>query len=255
MQDHEVQFYESEFFLVSKMLEFVKPALLGREGALVIATKEHADALTKMLIADGMSDRLDACSLLDAREVLSAFMIDGRPDEARFQSVVGGMLDRVSRNSNIPTRAFGEMVALLYRDGNPGAALQLELFWTRLAPRHRFSLLCAYPMQLFVGAAHGRRFKCICDLHGAVFVNGCSAAGRPDTGALDSIASSTESPAFDLMTVESVANALRLTRPHVVKLLADGRFIGVVYRKGLLPLIPSSEVARVRAEMERSRRH
>jgi hypothetical protein len=56
--------------------------------------------------------------------------------------------------------------------------------------------------------------------------------------------------ADDLLTVEAAAVKMRLTRPHVLKLVADGRFKRVVQPEEGLPLIPLREVDRVASEIE-----
>jgi signal transduction histidine kinase len=62
-------------------------------------------------------------------------------------------------------RAFGEMVDLLWKDGNTEGAIRLEELWNGFAAHHRFSLLCAYSMGNFVGTAHAGQFQAICHAH------------------------------------------------------------------------------------------
>ena len=52
-----------------------------------------------------------------------------------------------------------------------------------------------------------------------------------------------------LLTVEAVAGKLRLSRPHVLKLIAEQRFNHVVTQHGGTPLIPLHEVTRVELEI------
>ena len=52
-----------------------------------------------------------------------------------------------------------------------------------------------------------------------------------------------------LLTVEAVAGKLRLSRPHVLKLIAEQRFKHVVTQHGGTPLIPLHEVTRVELEI------
>ncbi len=66
-------------------------------------------------------------------------------------------------------RIFGEMVALLWEQGNQTAALRLEALWNELrSTTHPFSLLCAYPMSLFVGPERAELFTQMCELHSQV---------------------------------------------------------------------------------------
>lgn len=61
-------------------------------------------------------------------------------------NVIASVTDGRSR-----VRAFGEMVALLWAEGNHGGAIRLEELWNDLQNSHSFALFCAYPMNGFGG--------------------------------------------------------------------------------------------------------
>jgi signal transduction histidine kinase len=126
---------------------------------------------------------------LDAAETLSRFMLDGWPDAARFADLIGGVISRAwaaakSEQAFNPERsargsawgsergprvvAFGEMVALLWAEGKPEAAVQLEQLWNDLAHTYSFDLRCAYPMSFFRQAADGDSIERICATHSHV---------------------------------------------------------------------------------------
>ena len=65
-------------------------------------------------------------------------------------------------------RGYGEMVALLWEDGNIPAALALEDLWNELAATHEFALLCAYPLSAFTDDATAAAFERVCDQHSTV---------------------------------------------------------------------------------------
>jgi signal transduction histidine kinase len=60
------------------------------------------------------------------------------------------------------------MVALLWAEGKPEAAIRLEELWNDLARTHSFSLRCAYPMSGFCREEHGDLLLKICDQHSNV---------------------------------------------------------------------------------------
>lgn len=93
--------------------------------------------------------------MLDARETLATFMIDGTPHAGTFNHVVGQVIDQVCRGRQECTvRAYGEMVDVLWKDSLTDAAIRLETLWNQLANTHRFSLLCGYSMgNFYKGAA------------------------------------------------------------------------------------------------------
>ncbi len=74
---------------------------------------------------------------------------------------------RLFRNQS-PVAIFGEMVALLWADGNTKAVLRLEQLWNELAKNHNFSLRCAYALGSFNHTAHAESFAKICAEHSFV---------------------------------------------------------------------------------------
>ena len=65
-------------------------------------------------------------------------------------------------------RIYGEMVAVLWDQGNVAAAIELERLWNELADSNPFSLFCAYPIRAFDLDAGAERFRKICAQHSAV---------------------------------------------------------------------------------------
>ena len=103
--------------------------------------------------------------MLDTDEILSKFMGGSTPDWQLFRLHVGGLIARAgagrARSKGAPrrrVRAYGEMVDVLWRDGNADAAVRLEELWNELAEVHRFDLLCAYPIGHF-DVYSGRPFE------------------------------------------------------------------------------------------------
>jgi len=103
--------------------------------------------------------------LRDARKTLASFLVDGKPDWQRFQGEIGGLLSSVPTPDGVPVRAYGEMVDLLWRDGESKEAIRLEEFWNDLHHTHSFDLLCAYVMGNFDKEASRQDFDEVCALH------------------------------------------------------------------------------------------
>jgi hypothetical protein len=72
------------------------------------------------------------------------FMRNGWPDEELFRRLVRGLLSCAKRDGR-KVRAFGEMVAVLWAQGEHAATVRLEYLWRELCGADHFSLLCAYP--------------------------------------------------------------------------------------------------------------
>ena len=151
---HAVRFYENKESLCRIVAEFLGEGIVLGQPALVIATPEHRDQIVLELRARHFDiDKVQAAGdllLLDAREVLSTFMVDGQPEHRRFKASAGREIERVSRvRKECTIRAYGEMVDLLWKDGLTVAAVRLEMLWNHLAMTHDFSLLCGYSMGNF----------------------------------------------------------------------------------------------------------
>jgi hypothetical protein len=149
--DHAVHVYADDAAISHEIVRFVEDGLVLGESVLVAATAPHRAAIAAWRsehpsISDG-----EFLLVVDAAETLQKFMVAGVPDPVLFESVVGPMIDRAARGGRA-VRAFGEMVALLWTDGNVAGALALEGLWNNLAASRRFFLMCAYPDVALGGA-------------------------------------------------------------------------------------------------------
>ncbi|MEW6706897.1 MAG: ATP-binding protein [Pseudomonadota bacterium] len=167
---HHVRFYAEDAALIDEVADFLDAALRAGDAAVVIATEEHRAQLQRRLAGIGPRQGMPAwysgtLRMLDARQTLDCMLVDGELDAQRFTEVVGGAIAEASSNGTREVRAFGEMVALLYAQGRHEQALQLEALWNGLAQLQAFTLLCAYPMDLFAGDEHASTFRSICCAH------------------------------------------------------------------------------------------
>ncbi len=168
---HAVQFYERESYLLDSLTDYIGSALSATGAGIVIATPPHREGLAQRLRARGL-DVVGAGAegryvALDARDTLARFMVDGWPDPARFDDTVGTLIDK-TRQRAPQIRAFGEMVSLLWADGNREAAIRLEELWNELGTRMPFSLLCAYPIEAFHDTSHAKPFGDMTATHAQV---------------------------------------------------------------------------------------
>ena len=177
---HSVQFYEDDSFLLDSLTKLIGTTLVAGDAAIVFATPAHREALARRLKARGLDLDLNStigryCAF-DAAASLSSFMVQDLPDPLRFHSFVGSVLSSISPAAISPPPetppprivVFGEMVALLWSDGNFDAAFKLEKLWNDLARSHTFHLHCAYPMKSFAQEAHSQAFLNLCAEHSYV---------------------------------------------------------------------------------------
>ncbi len=170
VDEHSVQFYEADDFLLAGVTRFVAAGISDGDCSIVIATKAHREDLETRLVNRGLdlnaARRRGAYVAIDAADTLAKFMVGDRPDPARFEQAVGELIQNAIKGPPLRrVRAFGEMVALLWADGRPDAAIALETLWNDLGRRQTFSLLCGYPMQAFADARHDQGFAAVSALH------------------------------------------------------------------------------------------
>lgn len=165
--DHVCQIYDNDEAFLNLLTGFVSSGLNAGESVAVIATHGHLDSLHQRLREEGIN--LFAMELKDqylpmrAEDLLSEFMINGWPDEVLFHFAVSTLLDRAQKHGR-KTRVFGEMVSILWTDGNEGATMQLERLWNKFCRLQSFSLFCAYPKSGFTKQTE-ESLKQICCSH------------------------------------------------------------------------------------------
>ena len=125
---HPLALYRTDRFLAQTVSDFITPAVASGDAALLVTTRNHAGLFKEKLrgagvdvegaIGDGRTVFLDAAS------TVTGCMTSSGPDFTRFCDTVGGVLDRLTANGRA-LRVYGEMVALLWADGNLAAAITL----------------------------------------------------------------------------------------------------------------------------------
>ena len=172
---HVVQFYTDDIALVDAIARFIGGALGAGDAAVIIATDAHRSGIVERLKAGidaARATQQERLVMLDAKETLARFMARGLPDARLFEQAIGPTIDQVRAATKDPegvrVAAFGEMVAILWAEGNHRAAIQLEKLWNNLIKTRSFSLRCAYPMPGFGRGEYSEPFLQICGEHESV---------------------------------------------------------------------------------------
>lgn len=167
---HDVQFYRTEAYLTSAVVDFLAAGIRAGQPVIVIATEIHRRAFAEklhqlQLDPDKMlSGRLAVW--LDAHETLAAFMDGSLPNRELFMATVGSVFERLlAKRYYLVVRAYGEMVDILWKSGNVEGAFALEQLWNELANEYKYSLLCGYSLDNFLHEAGAASFRRICDHH------------------------------------------------------------------------------------------
>jgi hypothetical protein len=164
---HAVRFYESDRALSRIVAEFLRDGFEAGNPGIVVATPAQRGAVVRELSAGSVDVaqlvRSDDLILLDAKDTLSTFMVNGKPEAVKFKETMCDVITRACRGrANCTVRIYGQMVDLLWQADKQNAAIRLEMLWNQLANTQAFSLLCGYAMGHFYKDAN---FADICSHH------------------------------------------------------------------------------------------
>ncbi len=166
--EHGVEFYEANLFPAHSVARYFHAGLENGEGALLVATAEHAARVKMYLRAFPHDlDKIERSGLLcciDANETLAAMRGHGSLDERAFEAVLDKRLEQaVASSPSGRIRAFGELVNLCALDHDLRSAMQLERCWNQRTGdsiRQR----CAYSLDTLRSSTPEGLYA-LCDLH------------------------------------------------------------------------------------------
>ncbi len=151
--EHVVQFYgENDRVLVENVADFLASGSHKGEETVVIAGPARTNAILAALKirAVGAPHGDARVTALDAESVLDELLVDGFPDDRRFDDAVGTVVRRLRKHSGgFGVGAYGEMVGLLWQRRQYPAAIRLEQLWNSLLGTRGIRLFCAYPIDVF----------------------------------------------------------------------------------------------------------
>jgi hypothetical protein len=143
---HTVHLYDTPGEFCSAVATYLNEALADERPAVAILTGEHRATVETLV------DMPEEVLFLDAADTLDAISEDGVPAAAKFEHVIGDVIDALAARGK-QVAAVGEMVELLVERGDTGAAISLEELWNSLAWSRNFTLLCGYRRDRFDAGA------------------------------------------------------------------------------------------------------
>jgi hypothetical protein len=151
---------------------YLKDVLGESAVVVVIATEPHARAFAQALTGSdgGVESALDSSGrliLVDAPATLAKLVVGGKVNAEAFEREVGTMIRAAGRGGST-VHAYGEMVDLLWQEGDVAGAIELETLWNKLIAELQFSLLCAYHTAAIDVPEHEHALREVCQLHSSV---------------------------------------------------------------------------------------
>jgi CheY-like chemotaxis protein len=167
--DHAVFFYEAESHLGLQVAHYISDGLEQGEVVLGVATAPHLADIRRELAVRGVdvlqAEQAGLLELFDATTTLAGLLVEGSLSPARVRAVGTKLVTAATARAPAGRlRIFGEMVSLLWEQGDVSGAVELEHVWSSLAAEYHFSLLCSYP----AAAGHGPHADDLCNAHTTV---------------------------------------------------------------------------------------
>lgn len=147
---HFAHFYSSTDTLFGSVAEYLAGGIANREAVLVFSRTQTRGGIRQQLALRGMElDQLQASGQLlwlDADAVLAQLLHEKNISDAAFAEIVEQKIQRMLGRFGA-VRTYGEMVDLLWQDGNYKGVLSLERLWDKLVRQYRLSVFCGYQLQ------------------------------------------------------------------------------------------------------------
>jgi hypothetical protein len=155
---HFAQLHRDSQSLTDAVSLYLETGLRRGNSVIVIATPAHTDLFLSRLrqneLDPGPCVQSGQLELHDAAATLRLFMREGMPDWTEFRNALGAVFERIRAFGRGTTRAYGEMVNLLWQEGKQEAAIRLEEYWNELARLYPFALFCSYMLDVHQDQAY-----------------------------------------------------------------------------------------------------
>lgn len=149
---HFAQLHRDPRALTDAVTLYLETGLRRGNGVVVIATPPHTERFLARLresdLHPGKFQKSGQLELHDAELMLRKFMRNDTPDWEDFRKALSAVFERVQAFGRGTTRAYGEMVNVLWQEGKQEAAIRLEEYWNELARLYPFSLFCSYMLDV-----------------------------------------------------------------------------------------------------------
>jgi hypothetical protein len=160
-RDHIVQLYQDQKFLNRAVCRFAAGAIANGEGVILVPTAAHWEAFRPRLEAEGVDVKAaqdnGQLTVVDADELLPRFMKDSMPDAPVFLGLAADVIAKARGDDRYPkVRWWGEMVNVLWEQGNIAASMNLEDQFDRLAKHHEIAIFCSFVMDNFSSEVQSR---------------------------------------------------------------------------------------------------
>jgi|GEM_PF-458676 len=168
--DHVVQLYQDEGFFGDAVSHFAASGLAQGDAVILVATGAHWELLADCLSGKGFDvvalRRHGQLLLLDADATLPTFLVESLPDAPTFKALARATITQArvgSRSGRI--RWWGEMVNVLFVNGNGRGSTLLEQLFDEVAHEEAIAIFCSFLMDSFDPQMYAGPLQDVCGTH------------------------------------------------------------------------------------------
>jgi hypothetical protein len=220
--DHIVQLYQDEKFLSRAVCRFAISALAHGEGVILVPTSEHWNALRPRLEAEGVDTEAAKAggqlTVVDADQLLPEFMRGSMPSAPLFMGLAAETIAKARGGDRFTkVRWWGEMVNVLWEQGNVAASMGLEDQFHQLAREQDIAIFCSFLMDNFNGEVHTRMLPRLGQNHSHLIpVEGYTRLEQAVADALREVVGPVQAGVLEKQLLGNYAAPLSVPRPQAL---------------------------------------
>jgi hypothetical protein len=170
---HIVQLYQDGDFYSEAISHFAAEGLAKGESIIIVATKPNWARISRRLLGKGVEvaklRRRGQLTLLDADQTLPKFLVGNMPDAKIFKGLAHATIERARAGGKFPrVRWWGEMVNVLYVNGNERGSNRLEELFDEVAHEQSIAIFCSFLMDKYDPKIYDGAFGDVCRTHAHV---------------------------------------------------------------------------------------
>jgi DcmR-like sensory protein len=170
---HIVQLYQDDNFYSEAISHFAAEGIVRGESIILVATRPHWENISRRMESKGFETaelfHRGQLTLLDADATLPKFMAGNDPDGNIFKPLARQTIAKARAGGKYPrVRWWGEMVNVLYVNGNPRGSNRLEQLFDQVAHEESIAIFCSFLMDKFDPKIYEEAFGNVCKTHSHV---------------------------------------------------------------------------------------
>jgi hypothetical protein len=170
---HIVQLYQDADFYTEAISHFAAEGLVRGESIIIVATAPNWKNISARLANKGFDitdlGQRGQLTLLDADTTLPKFLDSSMPDTKIFKDLAQATINKARGDGKFPrVRWWGEMVNVLYVNGNGRGSTRLEELFDEVAHQETIAIFCSFLMDKYDPKIYEGPFGDVCRTHSNV---------------------------------------------------------------------------------------